>query len=72
MSKIIPLSRWAEANCLTRHQAFNLVRAGKVTGAEIRQVTIRRWFVPADARPDLSDRRKKDVGRRESPIARSA
>jgi hypothetical protein len=72
MQKKIPLSSWASANALTRHQARNLVSAGKIEGAELRRVTLRRWYVPADARPDFTDRRRKDARKRGSPNTRSA
>lgn len=72
MRKMIPLSLWAAASGLTRHQAFNLVRSGKVDGAEIRPITIRRWFVPADARPVLTDRRRRSARQPGSPNVRSA
>lgn len=69
---MIPLSTWAENNGISRKTASNLVRRGKIPGAERRRITNDWWYVPANARPDFTDRRKKEYRKRESPNARSA
>lgn len=72
MSKIVPISRWASANGLTRDQALNLARAGKIEGAALRKVELQRWYVPADARPIFADRRRRDARKPGRPDARPA
>ena len=72
MTSLIPLSAWAKKHGISRQSALNLIHWGKLPGAERRKVTTEWWYVPADARPDLTDRRRKDARKRGSPNARSA
>lgn len=72
MSTLIPLSQWAAANGLSRDQALNLARADKIPGARLRKVTLQRWYAPADARPTLADRRRKNAIDHGSPNVRTA
>ena len=56
---MIPVAAWAKRHGLSRDAALNMVRSGKIPGACRKQVTTKRWFVPVDALPDLTDRRTK-------------
>ena len=72
MNSMVPISAWAEMSGISRDEALTMVRRGKIAGARLQKVAADRWFVPADALPDFTDRRRKDAGQREGPNARSA
>lgn len=72
MTPMIPVSTWAEKHGISRQHALNMINGGKVPGAVRQVTTAERWYVPADARPDFTDRRRKDAGGRGSPDVRSA
>lgn len=72
MTSMIPVSAWAKTNGIAHEAALTMVRRGKIPGAERRKVTTEWWYVPADALPDFTDRRRKDTRKRGSPNARSA
>ncbi len=72
MTPTIPVSAWAKMHGITRQSALNMIRWGKVPGAERRKVTTEWWYVPVDALPDFTDRRRKDARKRRIPNSRSA
>lgn len=74
MITLVPLSEWAKKHGISRQQALNIVRAGKIPHADrwkFSKPTIQ-WYIPEDALPDFSDRHRKDVRKRESPNDTSA
>ncbi len=72
MPSMIPVSAWAKMHGISRQSAANMIHLGKVPGATRRKVITEWWYVPADALPDLTDRRRRNAKERGSPNARSA
>lgn len=72
MLSLIPVSDWAEMHGISRQSALNMIRRGKITGATRRTITTEWWYVPADALPDFTDRRRKENRKRGSPNVLSA
>jgi hypothetical protein len=60
MPASVPLSTWAESHGLSRVTALNMAHRGKIKGAKLTKITTACWYVPVDAVPDLTDRRRKN------------